>query len=195
MKLPALNEPSRYAGLYVFDFGDQVAVGYTADEVAVLLESERYQNGKVYKIHRARPDGTMELAGVANARFTTEDGLFFYRDRLAEARADFAELEVLAEREPPPARAKVHLVELRGDTPAYITALIFPAEYSHEMGQWLSRVGYRGGDRVEGGVSAVTTYYAGQRVILDRHQLSGASDAVSRPTEEVLATTRVAVQR
>ena len=47
MKLPQLTDPDRYEGLYVFDFGEQCAVGYTASEIAVLLESERYRNGKV----------------------------------------------------------------------------------------------------------------------------------------------------
>ena len=74
MKLPELQNPEKYAGLYVFDFGgDQVAVGYTADEVAVLLESEKYQEGKVYRIHRALPDGTFELAGVSRRRFEAEE--------------------------------------------------------------------------------------------------------------------------
>ena len=195
MRLPTLDEPSRYAGLYVFDFGDQVAVGYTAEEIAVLLESERYRHGKVYKIHRALPDGTIELTGVPSARFTTEDGCFFYRERLSQARADFAELKALAEREPPPARAKLHLVELSGDQPDYVVALIYPAEFTDGMSQWFSRNDYRGGDRVEGGVSAVTTYYASRRVILDRHQIVAAADNQSRSVEEVLATTRIAVQR
>ena len=78
---------------------------------------------------------------------------------------------------------------------SFVVALIYPAEYADEMSQWLSRADYRGGERVEGGVSAVTTYYPSRRVILDRHQLVGAHDGISRPAEEVLATTRVAVQR
>ena len=61
MKMPELTSADKYAGLYVFDFGEQAAVGYTAEEIAVLLESEKYRTGKVYRIHRALPDGTMEL--------------------------------------------------------------------------------------------------------------------------------------
>ena len=42
MKLPELSSPARYQGLYVFDFGEWTAVGYTAEEIAALLEtSER----------------------------------------------------------------------------------------------------------------------------------------------------------
>ena len=33
MKLPALKNPELYQGLYVFDFGDHTAVGYTAEQI------------------------------------------------------------------------------------------------------------------------------------------------------------------
>ena len=64
MNLPKIDTPERYVGLYVIDFRGQCGVGYTAEEVAELLESEKYTDVKVYKIHQARTDGTMELAGV-----------------------------------------------------------------------------------------------------------------------------------
>ncbi len=64
MKLPKLQKPERYVGLYIFDFGEHTGVGFTAQEVAELLESEKYKNGKVYKIHKAYPDGKLELKGV-----------------------------------------------------------------------------------------------------------------------------------
>ena len=62
MKLPKLEKTDQYQGLYVFDFGEHTAVGFTAQEVAELLESERFQHGKVYKIHQAYPDGTLDDA-------------------------------------------------------------------------------------------------------------------------------------
>ena len=43
MTIPSLEQPERYSGLYVFDFGQWTAVGYTADEVERLLESEAYR--------------------------------------------------------------------------------------------------------------------------------------------------------
>ncbi len=54
MHLPELDTSEKYVGLYVFDFGDRAGVGFTAEEVAELLESERFRDGKVYKIHKAR---------------------------------------------------------------------------------------------------------------------------------------------
>jgi len=195
MKLPKLDEPTRYAGLYVFDFGDQVAVGYTADEIAILLEHEAYREGKAYKIHRAWPDGTLELKGVPAVRFQLEEGLFFYRIDPAAARRDFEQLKTLAADEPPPCRAKLHLARIEGASPPHCLALIYPAEYSDEIGQWLCRIGFEGGDRVEGGISHVTDYYQSNVSRIEQHQLWGTLDRTSRSAEEVLASVHKAVQR
>jgi len=89
MKLPKLDKPDRYKGLYIFDFGDHAAVGFTAEEVAELLESERYGEGKVYKIHRAYPDGRLELKGVPPETFQLESGMIFYATLAETAQGDF----------------------------------------------------------------------------------------------------------
>jgi len=78
MKLPKLQKADRYVGLYVLDFGEHTAVGFTAQEAAELLESEKYKNCKVYKIHKAYPDGRVELKGVNSGIFQLEMGMFFY---------------------------------------------------------------------------------------------------------------------
>ena len=78
MKLPKLEKPDKYVGLYVFDFGDSSGVGFTAEEVAELLESEKFQDCKAYKIHRAYPDGRLELKGVRREIFQLEAGILFY---------------------------------------------------------------------------------------------------------------------
>ncbi|MHC5140428.1 MAG: hypothetical protein ACYSOD_00240, partial [Planctomycetota bacterium] len=69
MKLPEIKEAGKYAGLYVVDFGDHCGVGYVAEEVAELLESERFSDVQVYRVHRANPDGTMELKGINKETF------------------------------------------------------------------------------------------------------------------------------
>jgi hypothetical protein len=197
MRLPTLEHPERYCGLYVFDFGEWTAVGYTADEIATLLESEQYRSGRIYKIARAMPDGYMELRGVAPERFQLESGLFFTRETLDAARRDFAELCHLAEQTPPPCRAFVHLADRGqvGGLPAYVTALIYPAEYEEEVAAWLLTVGYSGGDLAEGGISHVTDYYAQEKRILERQQLWSRAAIPSRCREELLRTVRRVVQR
>ena len=112
MRLPALAHPDRYVGLYVVDFGQTVSVGYTADEVAMLLESEAHRDVKVYRIHDARPDGSMELTGVPFQRFQLETGLFFYCRDLAIARREFGQIRSLAEEGPLPCRAQLLLGKL-----------------------------------------------------------------------------------
>ena len=193
MELPKLEKPESYVGLYVFDFGDHTGVGFTAQEVAELLESERYADGKVYKIHNAYPDGKLEIRGVPAETFELEAGMFFYSKAKETARRDFRQLVDLAVRAAPPCRAKVHLATDGGES--FVVALIYPAEYDDEVSSWLSLGEYRTSGAAEGGVEAVQRYYDRQVEMLDRHQLFGESKSVSRTGEELLASVKLAVQR
>ncbi len=96
MKLPELQNSEKYVGLYIFDFGEHAGVGFTAQEVAELFESEKYKDCKAYKIHKAYPDGKLELKGVRAETFQLEAGMFFYSGNLETARADFKALVGLA---------------------------------------------------------------------------------------------------
>ena len=193
MKLPELEKPEKYVGLYIFDFGDHTGVGFTAEEVAELLESEKYKDGKVYKIHKAYPDGRLELKGVPSETFQLEAGMFFYSSDLETARRDFKGLVNLAVKSSPPCRAKVHLAKYVDDK--LVVALIYPAEYDGEFSSWLLDGQYRTVGAAEGGVGAVQRYYDRQPEILDRHQLFGQSEAISRTGSELLSSLKLAVQR
>ena len=193
MKLPQLKNSEKYVGLYIFDFGDYTSVGFTAEEIAELLESERYKDGKVYKIHRAYPDGRLELKGVQAGKFQLESGMFFYSNDLDTARRDFKELVNLAVRTAPPSRAKVHLAKY--DDEKFVVAIIYPAECDDEFGRWLLDGAYKTAGAAEGGVGAVQRYYDYQPEILDRHQLFGRTEMTSRTGEELLGSLRLAVQR
>lgn len=193
MKLPELQKPEKYVGLYIFDFGDHTGVGFTAEEVAELLESEKYQHGKVYKIHRAYPDGTLELKGVPAQTFQLEAGMFFYSSTLETARGDFKKLVDLAVGTAPPCRAKVHLAKYDDDK--FVVALIYPAEYDDEVSLWLSDGQYKTSGTAEGGIEAVQRYYDYKPEILDKHQLFGKSESISRTGSELLAGLKVAIQR
>jgi hypothetical protein len=197
MRLPALENSPGYCGLYVYDFGEWTAVGYTAEEIAVLLESQAYAGGKVYRIQRIQRDGSMELRGVSAERFRLESGMFFWRSSRESAEGDFNELFLAAQRTPPPCRAALQLAERLGAHEMYqfVAALIFPAEYEDDVANWLGQLGYRGGDLAEGGPSHVSNYYALQRRVLAEHQLWSAAPVRPRSAEEVLATVRKPVQR
>jgi len=193
MKLPKLEKPDKYIGLYIFDFGDHVGVGFTAEEMAELLESEKYKHGKVYKIHKAYPDGKLELKGVSAQTFQLETGMFFYCRELETARRDFKQLVNLAVKTSPPCRAKVHLAKYSDDK--FVVALIYPAEYDDEISTWLLEGEYKTSGAAEGGIGAVQRYYDYKPQILDRHQLFGKSELISRTGEELLASLKLAVQR
>lgn len=193
MKLPKLEKPQRYTGLYVFDFGDHAGVGFTAEEVAELLDSERYRQGKVYKIYRAYPDGRLELKGMPAESFQLEAGMLFYSMDLQTAQSDFKRLSDLAIGLAPPCRAKIQLAQYAEDK--FAVALIYPAEYDSEVSRWLLEGNYRTTGQVEGGAGAVERYYDDAPAILDRHQLFGTNESISRSGEELLACVGLAVQR
>lgn len=177
----------------MFDFGDHAGVGFTAEEVAELLDSERYKEGKAYKIHRAYPDGRLELRAVPAAKFQLEAGMLFYSDDEATARADFKRLVDLAVRATPPCRARAHLARYSEDK--LVVALIYPAERDDDISSWLLEGNYRTAGVAEGGIGAVEQYYQDRPEVLETHQLFGAGETISRTGEELLAAVPRAVQR
>lgn len=193
MKLPRLENSEKYVGLYVFDFGEHAGVGFTAREVAELLESERYGDCKVYKIHRARPDGQIELKGLPNETFHLEAGLFFYSTGVDKAQRNFRNLLELAEKGAPPCRAKVHLARYSDEK--FAVALIYPAEYDDEISSWLLDGDYKTEGPAEGGTGAVQRYYEHQPEVLQREQLFGRSSYPSRTGEELFKDLKKVVQR
>jgi hypothetical protein len=193
MKLPELKNSEKYVGLYVFDFGDHCGVGFTAEEVAELFESERYKDCKAYKIYKAYPDGKLELKGMPAEIFQLEAGMFFHSSDLKTAKRDFKGLVNLAIKTAPPCRAKVHLAKYSEEK--LVTALIYPAEYDDEISAWLLDGDYKTAGAAEGGTGAVQKYYDYKPQILDRHQLFGKSVFESRSGQELLAAVKLAVQR
>jgi len=193
MKLPKLQNSDKYVGLYVLDFGGHTGIGFTAQETAELLESEKYKHCKVYKIHKAYSDGKLELKAIPSEIFQLEAGMFFYSGHIDTARADFRQLVNLAVKTCPPCRAKVHLAQYSGDK--FAVALIYPAEFDDEISTWLLDGEYKTSAEALGGIEAVQRYYDCKPKILDRHQLFGESEFKSRAGEELLAGLKLAVQR
>ncbi|MGA2679029.1 MAG: hypothetical protein ABSF37_06985 [Sedimentisphaerales bacterium] len=193
MKLPKLQKPDSYVGLYIVDFGNNTGVGFTAQEVAELFESERFGHCKAYKIHKAYPDGRLELKGVQKETFQLETGMFFFSANIDTARNDYKRLVKLGVENNVPCKAMVHLARYSDDK--FAVALIYPAEYDDEISGWLLENNYKSAGVAEGGVSAVMRYYDAKPEILEKHQLWGRSSVESRTGEELLASTKIAVQR
>ena len=195
MKLPELDNPQRYEGLYVFDFEGQVGVGYTAREIEILLESEKYRDGKVYKIHRAYPDGQLEIKGVSDKVFQMESGMFFHCLDQQHARKDYQELLELAQTGEFPCRAKLQMAQSKSpERTRQVVALIYPAEYNEEVAAWLTEKDYKGGELATGGASEVAEYYRSYSKI-DSFQLWGVLDGTARDANDILANVGRAVVR
>lgn len=191
MNIPVTDKAEDYVGLYVIDFGEQCAVGYTAEEVAILLESEEYADIKVYRIHRASPDGQMELAGVPHQRFQLESGMFFRCFTQAQARDEYRQLLDHYDGQSPRCRAKLHLAR---DGGGWLIGLIFPAECEQDMGRWLADAEFDHKGVVDAGSSQVTQYYECAKVI-EAAQLWPASSLRGRDLDQLRAAMGQAFQR
>ena len=192
MMLPELENANKYTGLFVVDFGDHCGVGFVAEEVAELLESERFTDVQVYQIHRANPNGTMELKGVNKGTFQLETGMFFYANDAETARDDYQRLLAWSDTQLPPARCKVQLANADN---AHLVALIYPAEFDDAFSKWLLDGNYRTVGQVEGGASAVQWYYDTKPNILDRKQLWPSSAIEHFQGESLLEATNRAIVR
>jgi len=192
MKLPEIKEADIYTGLYVVDFGDHCGVGFTAEEVAELLESEQFATVQAYKVHRASPDGTMELKGLSKETFQLEAGMFFYANDAETAQDDYQRLLAWSDEQLPPARSKVDLAS-NGDS--YVTALVYPAEFDDAFSRWLLDGNYRTAGQVEGGTGATQRYYDSNPEVLDRKQLWPASSIEHLQGEMLFEATKRAIVR
>lgn len=193
MKLPEIKNTDKYVDLYIVDFGSHSGIGFTADEVAELLESEKFKNIKVYRIYRAYPDGKMELKSVPNEIFQLEAGMFFYGTDEKIARDDFKKLVKAAVENSPPAKAKVHLAKRNDEK--FVTALIYPAEYDDLFSRWLLDIDYKTTGAAEGGIKATQRYYTDAPQILEKHQLFAQRQIETLTGEKLLAATKEAVVR
>jgi len=193
MKLPELKNAQKYAGLYVVDFGDHCGVGFTAQEVTELLESQKYGGCKAYKICRARPDGTMELRGIRPELFHLESGILFHAYDELTARREYKALVDLAIRSAPPSRAKIHLARYTSDR--YATVIIYPAEMDDEFSRWLADGKYITSAAAEGGIEVITRYYTRKSELLEKYQLWGADSWRSMTGDELLKALGSAVVR
>jgi hypothetical protein len=192
MKLEKLENPEKYIGLYIVDFGDYTSTGFTAEEVEMLLESEKYASIKVYKIYNAYPDGKLELRGVPNELFNLESGMFFYSDNEFTAHSDYKRLLNLAVTSAAfPTRAKLNLSRL-GEK-SFVVAMIYPAEADDQISAWLLDKDYRSSGSASGGIAEVTAYYDASPDIIERHQLTSSSN--SKSVQQLYASLKYAVQR
>jgi hypothetical protein len=195
MKLPPLKDPQRYVGLFVFDFGEWASVGYTAEEVGILLASPEHAAGAAFRIYRADESGHLELTGIKPDELQAEEIIIFARSSADRAGDDFNDLRKLAQTTPPPCNIRLELVDVPETDPSHIVGLLFPRHANPQVAQWLSDAGFAGGDVVMAGEHVRRLYHQSGASPVMSTVLPAGSDRRPRTPEEVLATVREPVQR
>lgn len=195
LPIPAVVDPHRYEGLFVYDFGTHVSIGYTAGEVKILCQSEDHKKGSAYEIYRVNEQGGFELRGVLDRTLTEKEAICFLRSDPMAARRDFDAIRSTARRHPLPCSAELQLARLDSFEPSEVTALVYEAMKSTAVSKWLVLHAPNLGDTVKGGFNVFTslTNATGER--LEIAQLGGGTGAQSRSKEEVLGTTDQPLQR
>lgn len=195
MKLPAVHHPERYAGLYVYDFGTHVAVGYTAAEIFILRQSKAHQNGTAYHIYRVTAEGGFELRGVLDERLTAREAICFLRTRESAAKRDYDDLHAAAQDSPLPCAVELHLAHVDEFDPPHLTAVCYAASATTAVADWLGRNAPAVGDRVVGGIDAYSALAGRLDGQVTSCTLPSLLDYIDRPTDEVLRTVDRAIQR
>jgi len=193
MNIPNIKKAEKYIGLYILDFGEYSSIGFTADEVAEVLESKKFSEVKIYKIHNASPDGQMEIKGVNAEIFDLEAGMLFHASTKEQAKSDYKKLVAIAVTHAPPARAKVHLAQINSQE--YLVGLIYPAEADDEFSKWLTDNKYFTNGAARGGIDAISQYYDTKAEVLERHQLFPSSSLESKTGDKLLTSLKLATQR
>jgi hypothetical protein len=195
MKLPPIPHPHRYVGLYVYDFGARVSVGYTAGEIRVLRESDKHRDGTAYEIYRACESGALELRGVLDWRLTAREAMCFLRADQAAARADYEMLCRASEHDPVPCAVEMQLARLDGFEPPHVTALSYAAAATTPLAAWLAQHAGKVGDQVVCGIDVHATWVNSDGVRIVSCRLPALLDYSDRPAEEVLRSVHDPLQR
>ena len=193
--VPAVVDPHRYEGLFVFDFGSHVSVGYTAAEIKILRRSEEHVQGNAYEIYRVNENGGFELRGVLDRTLDAKEAICFLRSDPVVARRDFGWIRSMARRHALPCSAELQLARLGSFEPPEVTALVYEALRSAAVSKWLMRNAPDLGDRVKGGAGVFASFSNAVGDRLETAQLEGGLAIESRSKDEVLATVGRPVQR
>jgi hypothetical protein len=188
VRIPRLDCPQDFAGLFLYDFGSHVSVGYTAEEIRVLKGTPEHADGTAYRIHRVDQAGRFELQGVGDELLGRQTGMSFSYHDEADARADYDRLRAAAEAAPLRHSAQLCLVRLHEGGMGAAVVLSYPLHASASVSAWLAQATF------DGGVTAISRASVPQAVI-DRCELPREPRFAPRSPEAVLAATQQSVQR
>ncbi len=193
--LPPIRNPQRYAGLYVYDFGEHVSVGYTAAEIRVLRESAAHRGGTAYEIYRVDENGSMELRGVLDDRLAQRESICLLRRDGSDARRDYDALRKASDRDPIGCAVEMQLAKLYAFDPPHVTALSYASSATSVVAGWLLIHAPGAGDEVAGGSDAHARLAASDGVRIASCELQVKSNFRDRSADEVLKQVDRALQR
>jgi hypothetical protein len=195
MKLPPISDPWRYEGLFVFDFGEWVSVGYTAEEVAVLLESKEHRNGAAYRVYRVNAQGGMELIAVRGGELYGEEMMLFASRDSLEAQAGFSSLKEAAQQSPIGCAARIEMIDVALEEHPHGVCLIYPRHAGNIVSAWLVAMAFQGGEVVLGGAEALNAYNGAKAAPVASCRLVARADYTPRLADEILRSVRRPLQR
>jgi hypothetical protein len=182
-------------GLFVYDFGDHVSVGYTAEEINVLLASPEHSGGTAYRIHRVDEAARIELEAMPTGRIDRPEAMAFASAQRSVAQGDFETLRTAGEATPLPCPVELTMARLNDPHLPFAVMLSYPAYASSLLSKWLLDISFSGGEDATGGVGALERFQAASTGTILHCELPVDPGFVSRSVKDVLATTDQPVQR
>lgn len=194
-EMPRLHDPSRYAGLYVYDFGTHVSVGYTAGEIVVLRASELGRQGTAYEIYRVTDEGAIEMRAIQVGGLALSVAVCFLYPEAETARDDFDSVRLTAEQYPLSRPAELILGRQTLFSPQHIVAIRFLAGAETVLTRWLAVHVPSAGEVVLGGADANSALADGEKRKIDSCDLRVQDGIADRSTQQVLDAIHEPVQR
>lgn len=195
LTLPSIPNPKRYEGLFAYDFGTHVSVGFTAGEILILRRSTEHCGGTALQIYRVNDRGGMELRGIQDSMLLARDCLCFLRSSDVKAREDYDRLVRAAGERPLSLTVEARLIRSYVFVPPNLTALLFPAWASDRLGAWLNQLNWSPGDWVITGAEALALLDPSRGLAIDTCSLAAGDIVQDRNAEQVLASVSLALQR
>ncbi|MBX3395335.1 MAG: hypothetical protein KF841_08200 [Phycisphaerae bacterium] len=150
-----MNQESKHSGSmpqpgrFVVRFRGATQQYLAAHEVLELLDQDAQAVQEIFRVHRAYPDGRLDLVGVAPVTFSDVDGILLLCETTLQARADYDALIAAAGRSPPPCRVEVRFAHTPHFDAPHVVALAFSAACGEGVAQWLAAVDFDSRSRVE----------------------------------------------
>ncbi len=158
MNLPYLESPRDYVGLFAYDIGNRVSIGYTADEIGMLRRHPSLGGGQAYLVHAVDEDGRIALRGATERDLFAEEAMLFGHDTSSAATASYERFTAAAKDHPLACPVRIELARDDGNECPHVVALVYRTHASPVVSAWLLATDFAGGESVRCGADALAAY-------------------------------------